>query len=76
MRKTLDVRGRACPIPIVELMRAIKTMADGDEIDVHADDRAFPSDVRAWCSKTGHCLVDLATREEAHVATVRKEAQP
>ena len=72
MKKTIDVRGRACPIPIVELMRAIKPLAMGDEVEVSADDRAFPADVEAWCAKTGHKLVGLSAADGAHTATVRK----
>jgi tRNA 2-thiouridine synthesizing protein A len=70
--KTLDVRGRACPIPIVELMRVVKTLAGGEEVEVRADDQAFPADVEAWCKKTGNALVRLAKDESGHVALVRK----
>jgi len=69
---TLDVRGRACPIPIVELMRAIRTVETGDTVEVLADDRAFPADVTAWCRKTAHELVSLSNRAGHHVALVRK----
>jgi tRNA 2-thiouridine synthesizing protein A len=70
--RTLDMRGRACPAPIVELMRAIRTMSDGDTVDIIADDRAFPADVTAWCKKTNNALVSLETRADAHVARVKK----
>ncbi|HEY3820633.1 MAG TPA: sulfurtransferase TusA family protein [Polyangiaceae bacterium] len=73
-RRSIDVRGRSCPIPIVELMRAIREGAVGDEIEVLADDRAFPSDVRAWCNKTGHQLLSLGERSGGHAALVRKQA--
>ena len=68
----MDVRGRACPIPIVELMRVIKTLAGGDEVEVVADDNAFPADVEAWCKKTGNALVSLTRDDAGHVARVRK----
>jgi TusA-related sulfurtransferase len=70
--RVLDMRGRACPAPIVELMRAIRGANDGDSIEVLADDRAFPADVAAWCRKTSNTLVSLNTRADAHVAVVRK----
>ena len=66
------MRGRACPAPIVELMRAIRAMSDGDTVEVIADDRAFPADVTAWCKKTNNALVSLETRADAHVARIRK----
>ena len=73
MKRSVDARGRSCPIPIVELMRATNEAAVGDEIEVLSDDRAFPADVRAWCSKTGHTLVSLEPQGAAHAALVRKE---
>jgi TusA-related sulfurtransferase len=73
MKNAIDVRGRACPMPIVELMRAMKTLNVGEEVLVLADDAAFPADVRAWCKQTGNTLVDLVDADGAHEARVRKE---
>jgi tRNA 2-thiouridine synthesizing protein A len=70
--RILDVRGRACPAPIVELMRAIRGLVDGERVEVIADDRAFPADVAAWCRKTNNALLSLETRADAHVAVIRK----
>lgn len=71
--RRLDVRGRACPVPIVELMRVVRALNDGETVEVVADDRAFPADVAAWCAKTGHKLVVLDSPAGAHRAIVRKE---
>lgn len=68
----LDARGRSCPIPIVQLRRAIDGVAAGDLVEVLADDAAFPADVTAWCKKLGHDLLSLATLEGAYTAVVRK----
>lgn len=70
--RLLDMRGRACPAPIVELMRAVRGMRDGEVIEVLADDRAFPADVAAWCRKTRNALISIETREQLHVAHVQK----
>jgi TusA-related sulfurtransferase len=74
--KKLDVQGRACPIPIVELMRAIKQLEVGQELEIRADDRAFPADVKAWCTKTGHMLLELTDQGSAYMARIRKRAVP
>ena len=66
------MRGRACPAPIVELMRAIRGLNNGETIEIIADDRAFPADVAAWCRKTNNSLVLLDTRTDGHRAVVRK----
>jgi len=74
MTKKLDVRGRACPVPIVELMREMRTLAVGETVEIIADDRAFPADVTAWCKKTENALLQLRTDGDAHIAVVRKAA--
>lgn len=68
----LDMRGRACPAPIVELMRAMRGLREGESLEVIADDRAFPADVSAWCKKTHNTLVRLDKSPEGHVAVVKK----
>jgi TusA-related sulfurtransferase len=70
--KLLDMRGRACPAPIVELMRAIRAVGDGETIEILADDRAFPADVAAWCRKTNNTLLSMDRRADAHVAIIKK----
>ncbi len=79
-KHTLDARGRACPMPIVELMRTMQTMTDGDTVEVMANDRAFPADVTAWCKKTSNTLVSLTLSASLvdegvdHIAVVKKGA--
>jgi tRNA 2-thiouridine synthesizing protein A len=72
MKIDLDVRGRGCPIPIVELMKALRGCATGDLVEVRATDRAFPIDVASWCKKTGHPLVSFQTLTGEYVALVKK----
>jgi TusA-related sulfurtransferase len=72
----LDARGRACPIPIVQLRRALDSLAPGDVIEVLADDDAFPADVEAWCRKVGHELVSFEGSGGSYQAHVRKGSAP
>jgi TusA-related sulfurtransferase len=68
----IDMRGRACPIPIVELARAARGLSPGESVEVTSDDRAFPADVSAWCKKTGHELESLRTEGSVFIARVKK----
>lgn len=70
--RTLDVRGRSCPAPIIELMRALRAAASGDTVEVLADDRAFPDDLRAWCNRTSNVLVRIHQNRDVYTAVVRK----
>lgn len=49
----LDCRGRRCPMPVIELARALPEVAIGDVIRVLADDPAAAADIPAWCRMRG-----------------------
>ncbi len=53
----LDSRGRRCPLPILDLARALPELPVGGELVVLADDPAAASDIPAWCRMTGQHLV-------------------
>ena len=63
MEHTLDVRGLACPMPIVRTKKAIDQIAVGDELVVTATDPGSVPDFKAWTQRTGHTLVSA---EEAN----------
>jgi TusA-related sulfurtransferase len=65
-----DARGMKCPVPIIRLSAALKTIPVGEELRVLADDRGFPPDVRAWCAKVGHELVSLDDANPARLEAV------
>ena len=45
----VDCRGRPCPIPVIELARAVLTVAVGALVEVWSDDPAARYDIPAWC---------------------------
>ncbi len=51
--RTLDCVGLYCPMPIVKTAQEIKELAEGEILEVIADDKGIKSDMPAWCSKTG-----------------------
>ena len=70
----LNALGMKCPMPIVRLGRAIHDVAVGGLITVMADDGPFPSDLRAWCKRTGHSLVSLDESDpQRYIAVIRRE---
>ncbi len=54
---TLDVLGRRCPAPIIELARHIGDVAVGEVVAVLSDDSAARLDIPAWCGMRGHDYV-------------------
>ena len=61
--RLIDCRGISCPMPIVEVTKAARTLAGGDRIVVLASDLAFPLDIEAWIRRTGHKLESLESGE-------------
>ena len=68
----LDCCGMQCPGPIMEVFKAVKTMADGEELEVTASDPGFARDVVSWCERTGNTLVGVTQRGGEYVAVLRK----
>ncbi len=68
----LDVRGRACPIPVLELARAMRSAEEGDVVRLHADDPAAARDITAWCEATGNKLLALTRDGPVLNARVQK----
>lgn len=52
----VDCLGRACPMPVIELARAIKGVPVGQVVTVLADDPAAGPDIEAWCRMRGQSL--------------------
>ncbi len=47
--QVVDCLGRPCPVPVIELARALPTLEVGASIDVLSDDPAARLDIPAWC---------------------------
>jgi tRNA 2-thiouridine synthesizing protein A len=57
----LDCLGLKCPQPILKVAAKIPTMKPGDIIEILADCPSFPTDMKAWATKTGRVLLMLST---------------
>ncbi len=55
--KLLDVKGLACPMPIVKTKKAMNELASGEVLEIHATDKGAKNDLTAWAKSTGHELV-------------------
>ena len=45
----VDCLGRPCPVPVIELARALPSVQVGQVVEVLSDDPAARHDVPAWC---------------------------
>ena len=55
---TLDLKGLACPLPIVRTAKAIKDLAPGQLLEALATDPGSVADFGAWARSTGNPLLE------------------
>lgn len=67
----IDARGRPCPMPVIELARAVEDVPPGTLVRLLADDPAARVDVPVWCRMQGQRLV--TSREDDGVWTFEVE---
>jgi cysteine desulfurase len=72
----VDVRGRRCPVPVIELAKLIGTVAVGEVVAILADDEAARLDIQAWCGMRGQEYVGEQPQERGSAYLVRKTAPP
>lgn len=70
--RTLELGDLKCPLPIVQVQRAVMDMQAGEVLEVAASDPAFRADLKAWARKTGHEILSLEQESGGARAVVRK----
>ncbi|MGP4065844.1 sulfurtransferase TusA family protein [Oceanobacillus sp. M65] len=65
VKKVLDAKGLACPMPIVKTKKRMEELNSGEVLEVHATDKGAKSDLTAWAKSGGHEL--LKDTEEDNV---------
>ena len=68
----LDCLGKACPVPVIELAKAVNTMTAGEQIVVLSDDPGAKVDIPVWCRMKRHELVSAVETDGVFRFTVRR----
>ncbi|ADK03490.1 TPA: sulfurtransferase TusA family protein [Bacillus anthracis] len=53
-KQVLDVKGLACPMPIVKTKKAMEALQSGEVLEVHVTDKGAIKDIPAWSQTSGH----------------------
>ena len=69
---TLDCLGRPCPVPVIELAKALSGVDVGEVIEVLSDDPAARYDIPAWCRMRGQEYVGAQERQVGSAYSVRR----
>lgn len=73
--RILDVTGYRCPIPVLRLEAALRTMPLGAQVTVIADDPIAVVDLPHFCREGGHTACRLDDRRGACVFLVTRGAK-
>lgn len=72
LAREVDSVGRRCPLPVIDLARAVSDVPVGALLAVVADDEAAAHDVPAWCRMKGHAYVGTRERTAGTAYVVRR----
>jgi TusA-related sulfurtransferase len=68
----LDVLGRRCPVPVIELARHIGDVEVGGLVEVVSDDAAARVDIPVWCRMKRHDYVGAVPHDAGVGYRVRR----
>jgi tRNA 2-thiouridine synthesizing protein A len=68
----IDATGLRCPMPVLRAQKALRSMAEGEVLEVHSTDPASKTDMPAFCSEAGHDLVSMTEDDGLLVYLIRK----
>ncbi len=72
MNEELDVKGLACPLPVLKAKKRLKAMSAGDVLTVHATDPSAVKDFEAFSELTGHALLSSTENDGIYTFELRR----
>ncbi len=70
--KDIDTSGLTCPMPILRLKQALRSMESGQRIRVVATDPGTQSDFVAFAAQTGHRLLKSHIEADKFIYVLEK----
>jgi tRNA 2-thiouridine synthesizing protein A len=70
--RRLDLRGLACPLPVLKARKALLGLAPGKRLLVEASDPLAAIDIPHFCREAGHTLVATEKRGDAWVFLIER----
>jgi tRNA 2-thiouridine synthesizing protein A len=72
MKEELDVKGLACPLPVLKAKKRLKGMTSGDVLVVLATDPSAVKDFEAFSELTGHALLSSTECDGVYTFELRR----
>jgi NADPH-dependent 2,4-dienoyl-CoA reductase/sulfur reductase-like enzyme/peroxiredoxin family protein/TusA-related sulfurtransferase/rhodanese-related sulfurtransferase len=68
----LNACGLSCPGPIIQVSEKMKTLLDGELLEVSVTDPGFINDIKAWCKNTDNTLISDKKEDKKWVVVIKK----
>lgn len=68
----IDARGLHCPMPVIELAKAMRRLPEGATVELLATDGTTRVDVPVWCRMQRQQLLEAEQFDEDGSATVHR----
>ena len=68
----LDAKGLNCPLPILKARKALKEVAMGGLLEIHATDPGAVADFRAFCRQTKNELVSSTEEGKVYKFVIKR----
>jgi tRNA 2-thiouridine synthesizing protein A len=72
--KVLDLKGLACPMPVVKVSKGIKEVAVGEVIEAHTTDPGSLTDFPAWAKTSGNEIVKTEQQDKLIKFLIKRKA--
>jgi tRNA 2-thiouridine synthesizing protein A len=69
---TMDLKGLACPMPVVKVSQQIKKMQVGQIIAAETTDPGAHADFPAWAKSTGNEIISIEKKENVSTFYIKK----
>ncbi len=72
MVKRVDARGKTCPQPLMEAIKALREVEPGEVVEVLSSDEASTVDIPAWARRKGHDVLGIFEEKGYYRIVIRK----
>ena len=70
----INACGLQCPGPIMQVKKAMDSIAVGERVEIVATDAGFARDASAWCDTTGNKLIEKHDEKGRYTVVIEKGA--
>lgn len=70
--KSMNLKGLACPLPVLRANKEIRKLGAGDELECTVTDPAAPEDFANFCESAGHTLLSCVEESDFWTISLRK----